>query len=438
MHNDPASREAIALEEVGHTDVTRGVGLCLLVVLVTTMAMATLVELVGPASLRSSGPKPWVRLASLAGQVPSALQTTFTEGLVAGNRRLHGAIDTFEDGLEEDSALIALVQPPTQRLLTSWLGAGNEEVYPGFEGWLYFRPDVDSLTGPPFLAPEVLRLRARGGNQWSPPPQPDPLPAIAELRLQVEAAGAELLVIPTPLKPAIHPEMFSGRYADATEPIRNPSENDLAARLRQMGIVVFDPAAVMAGARRETGQAQFLRTDTHWTPQAVDGVARELAALIRTRYGLQPVMRFERREAVAENLGDLAVKLRLPPGQSLVTPEAVRSQRVFGLDRQLWKPDPRADVLLLGDSFTNVFSAPELGWGTAAGLAEQLSFHLGRPVDRLAVNAGGAHATRGALRRAATGERGRLAGKRLVLYQFANRELTGGDWKLFNQPQARR
>ena len=438
MHNDPGSREAIALEEVGHTDVSRGVARGLLVVLVTTMAMSTLVEVVQPASQGSRGPKPWVRLASLISQIPSAVQTAFSEGILAGNRRLYGVIDTFEDGLEEDSALIALVQPPTQLLLTRWLGAGNEEVYPGFEGWLYFRPDVDSLTSAPFLAPEVLRLRGRGGDQWSPPPQPDPLLAIAKLRRQVEAAGAELLVIPTPVKPAIHPEMFSSRFADAREPIRNPSEKDFAASLREMGTVVFDPAVVMAEARQETGQAQFLRTDTHWTPGAVDHVARELAALIRTRYGLKPVMRFDRRDAVAENLGDLAVKLRLPPGQSLVTPEAVRVRRVFGLDGQPWKPDPEADVLLLGDSFTNVFSAPELGWGTAAGLAEQLSFHLGRPVDRLAVNAGGAHATRGALRRAAASEQDRLAGKRLVLYQFANRELTGGNWKLFNQPRMSR
>lgn len=432
MHNDPGSREAIALDEVGHTDVSRGVALGLLVVLVTLMAMSTLVELVQPATHRSSRTKPWVRLTSLVSQIPSAVQTAFTEGLVAGNRQLHGAIEAFENSLEEDSALIALVQPRTQLLLTRWLRAGNEEVYPGFDGWLYFRPDVDFLTGAPFLAPEVLKLRARGGDQWSPPPQPDPLPAIAELRRQVEAAGAELLVIPTPLKPAIHPEMFSRRYAGATGPIRNPSEEDFATRLQEVGTAVFDPAVVMARARQESGQAQFLRTDTHWTPQAVDQIARQLAALIHTRYGLQPVIRFDRRDAIAENLGDLAVKLRLPPGQSLITPEAVRIQRVFGLDRQLWKPDPGADILLLGDSFTNVFSAPELGWGTAAGLAEQLSFHLGRPLDRLAVNAGGAHATREALRRAVGGEQGRLAGKRLVLYQFANRELAGGNWKLFD------
>ncbi|MEE8366997.1 MAG: hypothetical protein V3S30_01645 [Thermoanaerobaculia bacterium] len=432
MHNDPGSREAIALDEVGHTDVSRGVALGLLVVLVTLMVMSTLVELVQPATHWSNRTKPWVRLTSLVSQIPSAVQTAFTEGLVAGNRQLHGVIEAFENGLEEDSALIALVQPQTQLLLTRWLRAGNEEVYPGRDGWLYFRPDVDFLTGAPFLAPEVLKLRARGGDQWSPPPQPDPLPAIAELRRQVEAAGAELLVIPTPLKPAIHPEMFSRRYADATGPIRNPSEEDFATRLQELGTAVFDPAVVMARARQESGQTQFLRTDTHWTPEAVDQVARQLAALIHTRYGLQPVIRFDRRDAIAENLGDLAVKLRLPPGQSLVTPETVLIQRVFGLDRQLWKPDPGADILLLGDSFTNVFSAPELGWGTAAGLAEQLSFHLGRPLDRLAVNAGGAHATREALRRAVGGEQGRLAGKRLVLYQFANRELAGGNWKLFD------
>ena len=98
-------------------------------------------------------------------------------------------------------------------------------------------------------------------------------------------------------------------------------------------------------------------------------------------------------------------------------------------DRRAWEPRADADLLLLGDSFTNVYSQPDLGWGEGAGLAEQLSYELQRPVDRIAINAGGAWSARERL--AAELRRGndRLAGKRVVVYEFAARELTSGDWR---------
>ena len=86
-------------------------------------------------------------------------------------------------------------------------------------------------------------------------------------------------------------------------------------------------------------------------------------------------------------------------------------------------------MLILGDSFTNVFSDPRLGWGASAGLAERLSFHLELPVDRIALNAGGAHASREALARDLEGGRRRLAATEVVIYQFAERELSQGDWR---------
>jgi alginate O-acetyltransferase complex protein AlgJ len=69
-----------------------------------------------------------------------------------------------------------------------------------------------------------------------------------------------------------------------------------------------------------------------------------------------------------------------------------------------------------------------MGWGSSAGFAEQLSYVLRRPVDRLMQNDQGAFATRAMLQR----DPGRLAGKRVVIYQFAARELTMGDWKILS------
>jgi alginate O-acetyltransferase complex protein AlgJ len=63
-----------------------------------------------------------------------------------------------------------------------------------------------------------------------------------------------------------------------------------------------------------------------------------------------------------------------------------------------------------------------------------LSLALGQPLDRLVINAGGAHSARQELARELASGRDRLAGKRVVIYQFAARELAFGDWKLFDLP----
>ncbi len=68
--------------------------------------------------------------------------------------------------------------------------------------------------------------------------------------------------------------------------------------------------------------------------------------------------------------------------------------------------------------------------GVGAAWCEQLSYYLGRPVDRLALNSGGALNTRQRLAQDLATGNDRLAGKKVVVYQFAMRELAIGDWRL--------
>jgi alginate O-acetyltransferase complex protein AlgJ len=60
-------------------------------------------------------------------------------------------------------------------------------------------------------------------------------------------------------------------------------------------------------------------------------------------------------------------------------------------------------------------------------LVEQLSYVLRRPIDRIVQNDDGAFATRAMLSQSGSD---RLGGKRVVIYQFAARELAFGDWRL--------
>ena len=122
--------------------------------------------------------------------------------------------------------------------------------------------------------------------------------------------------------------------------------------------------------------------------------------------------------------------LKLPPGKNIYPPEKVTVHEVTSGNAS-WRSDSDADILFLGDSFSNIFSLDRMGWGEAAGFAEHLSFALGsRPLDCIMRNSDGAFATREILQHDLARGRDRLAGKKLVIWEFAARELAFGNWKL--------
>ncbi|MBK5256402.1 MAG: hypothetical protein JJE39_10250, partial [Vicinamibacteria bacterium] len=371
---------------------------------------------------------PWRRLATAH---EGFWRTVTQSGPLAANRQILAAINLFEGGLMERSLVSGKAGPEIQWILTRLLNSGTDQVVRGRQGWLYFRPAVDYLTGPGFLEPAALARHAAGGPTWKARPQPDPLLAISDFATQLADRGIGLVVVPTPVKPAIHPEGLASGLID-TLPLSNASFARFLARLSDMGIPAYAPGAQLGEARRQKPWPQYLRTDTHWTPQAMEFSAENLVAFVNRRVPLPADRRaaYTRREAWVRGRGDLAALLRLPAGREVYPAELVRSQQVFREDGQLWEPDKTADVLLLGDSFTNIYSQPELGFSEGAGFAEQLSYFFGRPVDRLAINAGGPSAGRERLAADLARGRDHLAGKRLVIYQFSERELSSGEWTL--------
>jgi hypothetical protein len=317
-------------------------------------------------------------------------------------------------------------------VLSGWLGAGNEQAYCGREGWLFYRLDVDYLTAPGFLDPARLARRAAEGDEWVPPPQPDPRAAIRQFARQLEARGITLVVMPTPVKPMIHPEKLARAFGGGGRALQNPSYVAGIADFRSSGALVFDPSDAMRAARDAAGRPQYLATDTHWRPESMEQVAGLLAGFVRQHVSLpasaDPGHRSERQEVGA--FGDLRRMLDLPAGASIYPSETVSIRRVLGPDGSPWRLARSADVLVLGDSFSNIYSLASMGWGESAGFVEQLSLALKRPVDRIVENDDGAFATRARLQRELASGADRLAGKRVVIYQFSARELAFGDWKL--------
>ncbi|MGH2437712.1 MAG: alginate O-acetyltransferase AlgX-related protein, partial [bacterium] len=262
--------------------------------------------------------------------------------------------------------------------------------------------------------------------EWEAPPQPDPRLAIVGFQRDLAARGITLVVVPTPLKPGVHPEKLAHGYADGADVLQNPSYREFVESITREGVLVFDPADVLARARG--AGAQYLASDTHWRPEAMESVADRLAAFIVGHVDLpfspNPGYRIERREE--RNIGDTVQMLDLAATTALYGPEAVWVRRVLQADGSPWRSSADAHVLVLGDSFSNIYALESMGWGTSAGFVEQLSYALRRPVARLVQNDQAAFATRAMLWR----DPRRLDGKRVVVYQFAVRELAFGDWRV--------
>src|SRR5262249_29188764 len=200
-----------------------------------------------------------------------------------------------------------------------------------------------------------------------------------------------------------------------------------------------DPAPILLERKRRTGQPGYLRTDTHWTPDAMRSVAERLSGFV-TEHAVppdRPALEYRSRSMTVRNRGDIAVMMRLPRDQDLFPSEEVTIRQIVRPDGGPWRAEQDASILLLGDSFTNIYSMAEMNWGEAAGLAEQLSFTMGRAVDRIAQNDAGAYATRQALALEIARGHDRLAGKRVLVWQFAIRELAVGDWKPLPREEAR-
>lgn len=325
----------------------------------------------------------------------------------------------YEDGVREQSIIANVVQPRVQMVLAR-LGAGSSSVVIGPDQWLFYRPGIDAITGPGVLEPLALRRRTRSWRDVTrrETVHPDPRPTIVHFHQQLRERGIELIVVPIPDKASVQ---FHQMGSGAGRSARNASFGRLVEDLRAQGVEVFDPAPGSVGP----GDALFLRHDTHWTPQWMDQVAGQLADRLGRR---PPRHSIEVREV--SHTGDLVPMLRLPLGQRLFMPQTVSIQRVLDSSGAGLQPDRSSSVLLLGDSFSNIYSAAQMGWGSSAGFAEHLSLHLGETIDWIATNDNGAYATRQILAGELARDPGRLAGKKVVIWQFAERELALGDWRL--------
>ncbi len=329
----------------------------------------------------------------------------------------------YEDDIDKASYIKERVQPRVQYALTNWGGAGNKKALIGRGGWLFYKPGVMAVAGPGFLDEAWNRSRAKSAlDEESEVIHPDPRPAILDFHRALAARGIKLVLFPVPDKSSAQPLQLHGRAATAgAASARNRDYDRFVAEMRAAGIVVLD--LPLPGGSHD-GRPRYLVQDTHWTPEFMTEAAAALVQVLVPQFLPARPPRPAPPPRQVSRLGDIVDMLKLPEGQTGFVPQTVTLYQM-----QDWQPKPDAPVLLLGDSFTNIFSLEQMGWGESAGLAPTLSRLLDLDIDVIAQNDSGAFATRQTLSRALGAGEDRLKGKRVVIWEFASRELAVGDWK---------
>jgi len=368
---------------------------------------------------------------------PSVLVDLFARAPTKDN------IKQFEDDLQKASTPRETLRPYVQELFTRWGGFGNTKGVIGHDpAWLFYAPGVTAMGGPGFLDADIHAMRENAAlDEGNGALAADPRPAVLALATYLRRRGIALVLFPVPDKASLQPVELHGRARGANGPVgRNPDTDAFISEMRRQGVFVFDPtpASLRAG---ET--PRYLVQDTHWTPAWMEEVAVALAALVSHETALGPAATprsWQTKEITATRRGDIADMLALPRSQTLYAPSTISLHQVIDDQGNLFEPREDAEVLLLGDSFTNIYGLDQMGWGEGAGLAAHLARNLGRDLDVIAQNDAGAFATRLLLSQAladadTTTGRDRLTGKKVVIWEFASRELAVGNWKPVSWPE---
>lgn len=402
MRNLADERRETAIKDLGSTNVQIGVCLFGLIVFGVVLLSVPFFQIVSEIS---------------HGKFPKVYRTV---GLISDLKR--ESFQEYEDTLENESVLTNWLLPNVQTVLTRVFRTGNEQAYVGRDGWLFYRADIDSL---------IANIYTNSNRQHKTYSYSDAVEAIIDFGSQLAERNIKLIVMPTPVKPSIYPDKFSSRCQNMSLPIHNPTYGKIVANLSSHDILVYDPTSYLSEAAQQN--AQYLKTDTHWKPEAMESVTKQLAAFISENVDFlnNPNSVYTKTATKITNIGDIAKMLNLHESQTLFPKEHVTTHVIRSESGELWQSKRKAEILFLGDSFSNIYSLAEMGWGESAGFVEHLSAELSRPIDKIVINDGGSLTTRQTLVR----EPERLMGKRLVVYQFAARELFSGDWKLLQIPE---
>jgi len=320
-----------------------------------------------------------------------------------------------ENALEAASVFARTLRPWMQAAQFFSLSEAGEKAVVGHDGWLFYQPGVSFLTQRPKPGDTTPR---------------EALAAILAFRNQLAARGIHLILMPAPNKESIYPDKLSRGAAPSAQPI-SPDTREFLAQCGHAGLDVVDLFAIYSQARKHSTTELYLAQDSHWSPAGMEMAAAAVARRILTNGGLtRGSISYDIHPAPVQRVGDIVRMLCSPPVESHVTPDRVDAVQIIRrTDAAPYSDDPASPVLVLGDSFLRVYEKDAPGH---AGFIAHLAMALGRPLASIVNDGGGSTLVRQDLFR----HQGLLAGKKVIVWEFVERDLRLGieGWQLVPLP----
>lgn len=287
----------------------------------------------------------------------------------------------FADNLARNSQAARLVRGHYQLLLTRGASEGSRKVVLGHDGFLFLREELDLCTGAAIFheRPDPRQGTPLGRHLWQPAAPPaDSVSALIDYSRQARANGIHLVVLPAPLGPILYPEKIWPGYDLGAGPAWNDDFRLWKTRLQAAGVDVLDVTAALWQAKADA-QLPWVPTDNHWSPHGVEVVAALVAQHVRPLLGPYRHEHYDTRRLPATITIDLRRLLDLPPADEL-PPFACEVAQVLQNGR-FATADDDAQVLLMGDSFSAVYSGLVPEDPAGADLARQIMRYLETPVQ---------------------------------------------------------
>ena len=322
---------------------------------------------------------------------------------------------SYEKELEEQSIVARSVRPWIQYARFVLFGDAGEKVLVGRDGWLFYRPDVRFLVEP---------LTPPAGAKSE-----DPFDAITLFRDQLRSRGIQLMVLPVPGKPSLYGEMLTTRLSGIGH-VTSPTLT-LISRLRRAGVEVVDLFELFGRHKSGSRHPLYLARDTHWSAAAAELAASAVADRLEKLGWVQPgSAAYDVRQVIVPRQSDIARMTRVPLIEASYPAEEIGTRQVRDKSTGvLYKDDPAASVLVLGDSFLRIYQTDE---PKAAGFIAHLARDLRQPVSSL-INDGGASTL---VRQELARRPQLLNGKIVVIWEFVERDIRFGmeGWKAVPLP----
>ena len=213
------SREEIAKIEIGQTSISKNLTIVVCILFLALVLGYPLLQ--AGYEIVSGGkkfPQSWDIFRSFSVPPEFSESKNLLDNFTSGNKQLLTKINKYEDELEDSALMRKYLLPPAQGTLLKLFKTGNEKVFVGNDGYIFFQAGFEYLTNSGFLAPNIMKKRFAKAKIAV-----DPRKAILQFKEQLAARGIDLIIIPMTIKPMIYPDKFSAFFKNYPTYLQNPS-----------------------------------------------------------------------------------------------------------------------------------------------------------------------------------------------------------------------